>query len=120
MGGTSLSMRSVSLSYTGRGDERQVIQDVSLEFGRGEFICVVGPSGCGKTTLLRMVAGLVKPTSGGVSLNDVPVLAPNREVAVELSLSPNTIAWNLSKIYRKLGVRSRTELAAQISATPPT
>jgi DNA-binding CsgD family transcriptional regulator len=43
----------------------------------------------------------------------------NREVAEELSLSPNTIAWNLSKIYRKLGVRSRTELAAQISATPP-
>jgi DNA-binding CsgD family transcriptional regulator len=43
----------------------------------------------------------------------------NREVAAELSLSPNTIAWNLSKIYRKLGVHSRTELAAQISATPP-
>jgi DNA-binding NarL/FixJ family response regulator len=43
----------------------------------------------------------------------------NREVAAELSLSPNTVAWNLSKIYRKLGVRSRTELAAQITATPP-
>jgi DNA-binding CsgD family transcriptional regulator len=43
----------------------------------------------------------------------------NREVAAELCLSPNTVAWNLSKIYRKLGVRSRTQLAAQISATPP-
>jgi DNA-binding NarL/FixJ family response regulator len=42
----------------------------------------------------------------------------NREVASELSLSPNTVAWNLSKIYRKLGVHSRTELAAQIAATP--
>jgi DNA-binding NarL/FixJ family response regulator len=42
----------------------------------------------------------------------------NREVAAELSLSPNTVAWNLSKIYRKLGVRSRTELAAHITATP--
>jgi DNA-binding CsgD family transcriptional regulator len=42
----------------------------------------------------------------------------NREVAAELSLSPNTIAWNLSKIYRKLGVSSRTELAAHIAATP--
>jgi DNA-binding NarL/FixJ family response regulator len=40
----------------------------------------------------------------------------NREVAEELSLSPNTVAWNLSKIYRKLGVRSRTELAAHASA----
>jgi DNA-binding CsgD family transcriptional regulator len=43
----------------------------------------------------------------------------NREVADELSLSPNTVAWNLSKVYRKLGVTSRTELAAQIAATPP-
>ena len=42
----------------------------------------------------------------------------NREVAAELSLSPNTVAWNLSKIYRKLGVSSRTELAARIAATP--
>jgi DNA-binding CsgD family transcriptional regulator len=41
----------------------------------------------------------------------------NREVASELSLSPNTVAWNLSKIYRKLGVRSRTELAARVAAT---
>jgi DNA-binding CsgD family transcriptional regulator len=35
----------------------------------------------------------------------------NREVAAALSLSPNTVAWNLSKVYRKLGVSSRTELA---------
>ena len=43
----------------------------------------------------------------------------NREVAAELSLSLNTIQWNLSKVYRKLGVSSRTELAAHIVATPP-
>jgi DNA-binding CsgD family transcriptional regulator len=42
----------------------------------------------------------------------------NREVAAELSLSPNTVAWNLSKIYRKLGVSSRTELAAHVAAMP--
>jgi DNA-binding CsgD family transcriptional regulator len=40
----------------------------------------------------------------------------NSEVAAELSLSPNTVAWNLSKVYRKLGVRSRTELAARVGA----
>ena len=42
----------------------------------------------------------------------------NSEVAAELSLSPNTVAWNLSKIYRKLGVSSRTELAARVATTP--
>jgi DNA-binding CsgD family transcriptional regulator len=42
----------------------------------------------------------------------------NSEVAATLSLSPNTVAWNLSKVYRKLGVRSRTELAAHLPSTP--
>jgi DNA-binding CsgD family transcriptional regulator len=42
----------------------------------------------------------------------------NREVAAELNLSPNTVGWNLSKVYRKLGVSSRTELAARIATKP--
>jgi DNA-binding CsgD family transcriptional regulator len=41
----------------------------------------------------------------------------NSEVAAELSLSPNTVAWNLSKVYRKLGVSSRTELVARVGGT---
>jgi DNA-binding NarL/FixJ family response regulator len=40
----------------------------------------------------------------------------NREVAAELSISPNTVAWNLSRIYRKVGVSSRTELAARVAS----
>ena len=43
----------------------------------------------------------------------------NREVAADLHLSPHTVSWNLSKIYRKLGVTSRTELAARLARTPP-
>jgi DNA-binding NarL/FixJ family response regulator len=43
----------------------------------------------------------------------------NRDVAAELSLSPNTVAWNLSKIYRKLGVSSRTELAVRVTTNAP-
>jgi len=42
----------------------------------------------------------------------------NKEVAAQLSLSPNTVAWNLSKVYRKLGVSSRTELAAHVGKAP--
>jgi DNA-binding CsgD family transcriptional regulator len=43
----------------------------------------------------------------------------NSEVAAELHLSPYTVAWNLSKVYRKLGVSSRTELAARANGSPP-
>ena len=43
-----------------------VLQDISMEIGRDEFVVVVGPSGCGKTTLLNLLSGFYKPTSGQV------------------------------------------------------
>lgn len=82
MAGASLSVDSMSLTYQGRAGGRQVIEDVTLDVGQGEFVCIVGPSGCGKTTLLRILAGLMPPTAGSVSLDGTPVTSPNREVAV--------------------------------------
>jgi iron(III) transport system ATP-binding protein len=49
--------------------QRAVVADVSLEMAAGESIVVLGPSGCGKTTLLRLVAGLVRPDSGEIWLD---------------------------------------------------
>lgn len=45
------------------------IDNVSLEIGKGEFFMIVGPSGCGKTTLLRILAGLERPTSGKIDIH---------------------------------------------------
>ncbi|HSS20458.1 MAG TPA: ABC transporter ATP-binding protein [Pyrinomonadaceae bacterium] len=47
-------------------DAIEVFRDLSLEISRGEFVAVVGPSGCGKTTLLNLLSGFLKPTSGRV------------------------------------------------------
>jgi ABC-type nitrate/sulfonate/bicarbonate transport system ATPase subunit len=52
------------------------LKDINLVVEDGEFVSIVGPSGCGKTTLLKCIAGLLKPTSGRVLLNDQPVTAP--------------------------------------------
>ena len=59
----------VSKTFVTRGgDEVAALVDISLEARRNEFVCLVGPSGCGKSTLLRLVAGLMAPTGGAVSI----------------------------------------------------
>jgi NitT/TauT family transport system ATP-binding protein len=59
------------------GDRRvPVFSDVSFEVRRGEFVCIVGPSGCGKTTLLRILAGLLPPSAGTVSIPASPKQRP--------------------------------------------
>lgn len=51
----------------------KVLDNINLKIKDGEFFCIVGPSGCGKTTLLRIIAGLEKPTSGEVYINSEKV-----------------------------------------------
>lgn len=69
-----LRLDSVSREY-GRGDEMHVsaLKNISMQIGPGEFVSIVGPSGCGKTTLLSLMGGLDKPTSGHVYAAGLPL-----------------------------------------------
>lgn len=59
-----IGVESVSKIFGAGAQRVTALQDVSLRFGKGEFICLLGPSGCGKTTLLNMLAGFEHPTTG--------------------------------------------------------
>ena len=54
--------------YTGRGAETVALKNANLEIKEGEFISLIGPSGCGKTTLLRLIADLIQPASGEITV----------------------------------------------------
>jgi ABC-type nitrate/sulfonate/bicarbonate transport system ATPase subunit len=75
---TKLRADHVNMVF-GKGDQRvNVLDDISLEVGVGEFVCLLGPSGCGKSTMLNVVAGFLKPTSGQVKIDDQLVIGPDR------------------------------------------
>ena len=66
--GGAISLRSVSKVFGHGANSVRALDDVSLDVGFGEFLCLVGASGCGKTTLLNLIAGLETPTTGTVEV----------------------------------------------------
>jgi NitT/TauT family transport system ATP-binding protein len=74
----AIDCRDVSMVY----GMREVLTNINLSVTRGDFLTIVGPSGCGKTTLLRAIAGLVKPTSGSVYFDGRVISEPQTELAI--------------------------------------
>ncbi|MBI3950778.1 MAG: ABC transporter ATP-binding protein [Acidobacteria bacterium] len=103
-------------NVTKRYGSRAVVDHVSLEVRRGEFLCLLGPSGSGKTTLLRLIAGLEMPDGGRIEINGTAVAADGRNfispqdrrigyVFQDLALWPHlTVAGNLDFVLGSLGV----------------
>lgn len=89
---------------------RVILQSVDLSVKQGEFVCVIGPSGCGKTTLLRLIAGLVKPSRGEVRVAGQTVISAPADVAVVFqdygrALLPwRTASGNISFALEAVGV----------------
>lgn len=86
-----LALSSVSKTFAGVRGHTEAVRDATLTVARGEFFTIIGPSGCGKTTLLDIVAGLTKPTSGTVTLAGTPIEAPDPSRGVvfqDLALLP--------------------------------
>jgi NitT/TauT family transport system ATP-binding protein len=65
---TAVSCEGVSVRFTSERGTVTVLQNIDLTIARGSFLTLLGPSGCGKSTLLRVMADLVTPTSGRVSV----------------------------------------------------
>jgi ABC-type Fe3+/spermidine/putrescine transport system ATPase subunit len=61
-----VEIESLSVVYPSRGGEITALKDVSLHIGAAEFVSLLGASGCGKSTVVRCVAGLVRPTTGRI------------------------------------------------------
>ncbi len=87
-----VSFADVSVRYGSGAAAVRALDHASLDFERGDFICIVGPSGCGKTTLMQTLAGFLPPTEGEVRLDGVPVTGPGADRGVVFQ-QPALLPW---------------------------
>lgn len=80
--GAKLAVEHLSKSFGAGANAVQALAPLDLSVRTGDFVCVVGPSGCGKTTLLNIVGGFERPTSGRALIDDRPITKPGRERGV--------------------------------------
>lgn len=78
MGTTETAVKITHLNK--QFDDLKVLDDVSIDIKKGEFVSVIGVSGCGKSTMLRIIGGLDTPSSGEVLVYGKPVKKPSRKI----------------------------------------
>ncbi len=81
-----------SFARTDSDEITHALAEINLEIHPGEFVSIVGTSGCGKSTILRLVAGLIHPTSGQIRLGEKPIEAagPDRGMVFQ---KPTLFPW---------------------------
>lgn len=65
-----VEIKNMNLIYQSLDSETFALQDINLTINKHEFVAIVGPSGCGKTTILSLIAGLIKPTTGQITVEN--------------------------------------------------
>ena len=111
----SLSIRHLSFSY----NERELLNDFSLEVATGQTMAIVGPSGSGKSTLLRLAAGLLVASQGEILINGINVSAtPTHLRSVGLVFQDNQLFTHLNVFNNvafglKMAHQSRSAIAAR-------
>ena len=89
-----LEILNLSKNFENNGAQLKVLENISIDVNSGEFIAICGRSGVGKSTLIRMIAGLVNPSSGTVVIDgELVVNPPNSMGFVTQDYSRSLLPW---------------------------
>lgn len=102
----SLSIDNISFAYP---NGHEVFRSFSLQANPGEFVSLLGPSGCGKTTLLNLLSGFQKPTSGTISVSGQAVRPEMPELGYVFQ-APQLFPWLTAHENVRFGLRMQDQL----------
>ena len=74
-----IQIQNLTLTYQSPGKSYTALENLNLTVNEGEFVCIIGPSGCGKSSLLSVIEGLNKATSGKVLIDGKEVTGPGKD-----------------------------------------
>ena len=104
-----LNIDHLTYSYHSLKGETLAIEDMSCHVKEGEFVAFVGPSGCGKSTLLSLIAGLIEPGSGNITINGCDSKNSCKNIGYMLQ-SDNLLEWRSTLKNVELGLEIQNKL----------
>jgi len=90
------------------------VNGISLDFKKGEFAAIVGPSGCGKTTLMNMIGGLDKPTSGEVEVSEIDISQLSSSKLIDFRLRNIGFVFQAYNLIPVLTAKENVEFIMQL------
>ena len=107
-----LTLSDINYSYHELSGETEALENISFTVNPGEFIAIVGPSGCGKSTLLSIIAGLLIPKEGNISLNGAPIVSAKSRIGYMLQ-KDHLFEWRTVLSNVLLGLEIRKNVTAE-------
>ncbi len=106
---STIAVHGVTMTFETRTGTVTALDDISLEVPDASFACIVGASGCGKSTLLNIMAGLVRPSTGTVTVDGRPVEGPGAD---------RGMVFQSYTLYPWLRVRENVEFGPSLRGVP--
>jgi putative ABC transport system ATP-binding protein len=113
-----IHLKNISKSYTSRGETVTLFTDLDWQVKTGSFVALMGASGAGKSTLLSLIAGILTPDSGSISLGETDITTLSTDAMIEYRGTHIAFIFQAFELIPNLTVSENIDLVLDISHAP--
>ncbi|NRH20854.1 ABC transporter ATP-binding protein [Candidatus Gracilibacteria bacterium] len=113
-----ITLKNISKSYTSRGETVTLFTNLDWLIDQGSFVALMGASGAGKSTLLSLIAGILSPDLGNITLDDTDITTLSRDAMIEYRGQHIAFIFQAFELIPNLTVEENIDLILDISHAP--